>query len=132
MIKSLIIDVAYFLNTSKKYQAWKKFFYNILESNKCKYKKYIDIFMIMLIFISVGVLIREVKYHVNDYLMFFNNYFISLIFFIEYMLRLWVSSSVSEIIVNRVEHDTFLLREVNLNKALQEIVKVKLRYMASP
>jgi len=132
MIKSLIIDVAYFLNTSKKYQAWKKFFYNILESDKCKYKKYIDIFMIMLIFISVGVLIREVKYHVNDYLMFFNNYFISLIFFIEYMLRLWVSSSVSEIIVNRVEHDTFLLREVNLNKALQEIVKVKLRYMASP
>jgi len=132
MIKSLILDAAYFLNTSKKYQSFKNFFYNILENDKCKYKRYIDIFMIILIFISVGVLIREVKHHVNDYLMFFSNYVISIIFFIEYMLRLWVNSSVSEIIVKRAEHDTFLLREVNLYKAFKKILKVKLTYMASP
>jgi len=63
--------------------------------------------MILLIFISVGVLIREVKHHVNDELMFFSNYIISFIFFIEYILRLWTNSSVSEIIVARAEHDTF-------------------------
>ena len=132
MIKSLILDAAYFLNTSKRYQAFKGFFYDILENDKCKYKKYIDIFMIMLIFISVGVLIREVKHHVNDYLMFFSNYVISIIFFIEYMLRLWVNSSVSEIIVKRAEHDTFLLREVNLWKAFYEVIRVKFAYMSSP
>lgn len=132
MIKSLILDTAYFLNTSSKYQAFKKYFYDILENDKCKYKKYIDIFMIILIFISVAVLIREVKHPVNDYLMFFSNYIISIIFFIEYMLRLWVNSSVSAIIVKRAEHDTFLLREVNLYKAFKEVLKVKFRYMASP
>ncbi|MEN4052403.1 MULTISPECIES: ion transporter [Sulfurimonas] len=132
MLKRWILDFAYYLDTSKSYQKRKRFFYNILEDDKNRYKKYIDIFMITLIFISVGVLIREVKFHVNDYLMFFSNYIISFIFFVEYMLRLWVSSSVSKIIVARAEHDTFLHREINLAKAFKQILKVKLNYMASP
>jgi voltage-gated potassium channel len=131
MLKRLILDFAYFLQTSPKYQARKQFFYNILENDTNRYKKYIDIFMMILIFISVAVLIREVKYHVNDYLLFFSNYVISLIFFVEYILRLWVSSSVSEIIVACAEHDTFLLREVNLSKALLKALRVKLSYMLS-
>jgi voltage-gated potassium channel len=131
MIKSLIIDAAYFLNTSKSYQAKKQFFYNLLENDKYKYKKYVDLLMITLIFISVAVLIREVKYHVNDYLLFFSNYIISIIFFIEYMLRLWVNSSVSSIIVSRAEYDSFLAREVNLAKAFKEVIRVKLSYVFS-
>ncbi|WP_457747347.1 ion transporter [Sulfurimonas sp.] len=131
MLKRLILDAAYLLQTSKKYQAQKKFYYNLLENDKYKYKRYVDIFMVILIFISVAVLIREVKFHVNDYLLFFSNYIISFIFFIEYMLRLWVSSSVSEIIVARAEHDTFLLREVKLLKAFKEVLRVKLTYMLS-
>jgi len=132
MLKRWILDFAYYLDTSKAYQKRKRFFYNILENDKNKYKKYIDIFMIFLIFISVGVLIREVKFHVNDYLMFFSNYIISFIFFVEYILRLWVSSSVSKIIVARAEHDTFLHRDVNLYKAFKEIARVKLAYMLTP
>jgi len=131
MFKRWILDFAYFLQTSKSYQAKKTFFYNILENDKCSYKKYIDFFMIFLIFISVAVLIREVKYHVNDYLLFFSNYIISFIFFIEYILRLWVSSSASEIIVARAEHDSFLLRDVNLAKALKKVFMVKLSYIFS-
>ena len=131
MLKRWILDFAYYLDTSKSYQRRKRFFYNILENDKNKYKKYVDLFMIVLIFISVGVLIREVKHHVNDYLLFFSNYVISIIFFIEYILRLWVSSSVSKIIVARAEHDTFLLRDVNLAKAFKEVIKVKLQYMLS-
>ena len=132
MIKRLILDFAYFLDTSKKYQAFKASVRDILENDNNKYKKYVDFFMIILIFISVAVLIREVKYHVNDYLLFFSNYIISIIFFIEYMLRLWVSSSVSKIIVARAEHDTFLFREVALHKAFATVVKTKLAYMLSP
>ena len=132
MFKRLILDFAYYLDTSKSYQKRKRFFYNILENDKNKYKKYIDIFMAILIFISVGVLIREVKHHVDDHLMFFSNYVISFIFLIEYLLRLWVNSSVSKIIVARAEHDTFLHREVNLYKAFKEVLRVKLAYMLSP
>jgi len=132
MFKRWILDFAYYLDTSKSYQRRKRFFYNILEDDKNKYKKYIDIFMAILIFISVGVLIREVKHHVDDQLMFFSNYVISFIFLIEYLLRLWVNSSVSKIIVARAEHDTFLHREVNLYKAFKEVFRVKLRYILSP
>jgi len=131
MLKRLILDGAYFLHASKEYQAKKFFIYNVLENDKNPYKKYIDFLMIALIFISVSVLIREVKYHVNDYLLFFSNYIISIIFFIEYLLRLWVSSSVSEIIVSRSEHDSFLSRDISLMKAFREIIRVKSEYIFS-
>ncbi|MBN2815627.1 MAG: ion transporter [Campylobacterales bacterium] len=131
MLKRLILDAAYALHTSKKYQAKKTFFYNLLENDQYRYKKYVDILMITLIFISVGVLIREVKYPVSDFLLYFSNYIVSIIFFIEYMLRLWVSSSVSEIIVRRSEHDSFLGSKVRLSKAFKEVLSVKFSYIIS-
>ncbi len=131
MIKRLIVNASYALQTSKQYQANKRFFYNLLENDRYRYKKYIDILMITLIFISVAVLIREVKHPVNDYLLFFSTYIISIIFFIEYVLRLWVSSSVSDIIVKRAEHDSFLSRRISLSKAFVTIFKVKIRYILS-
>ena len=132
MLKDIVLDIAYYLDTSSTYQKRKRFYYDILENDKNKYKKYIDIFMITLIFISVAVLLREVKYHVEDMLIFFTNYIISSFFFVEYMLRLWVNSSISKIIVKRAEYDSFLLRDVQLSKALKEAFLVKFHYMTSP
>jgi len=131
MLKRLIVDAAYNLQTSKSYQSKKQFFRNLLENNKYKYKKYVDIFMITLIFISVAVLIREVKHPIHDYMFYFNSYVISIIFFIEYLLRFWIHSSVSEIIVERAEHDSFLSRDVNLMKAFKKVLSVKLSYVLS-
>lgn len=131
MFKKLIIDFAFYLQTSKSYQAQKHFYENLLNNNKYKYKKYLDIFMITLIFTSVTVLIREVKYPIHDYLFYFNSYVISVVFLIEYLLRFWIHSSISKIIVERAEHDSFLAREVNLVKAFKKIVKVKLSYIFS-
>ena len=131
MLRRLIVDGAYFLQTSKSYQSKKRFFYNLLENDKYRYKKYIDLLMIALIFISVAVLIREVKHDVDDYLIFFSSYVISVLFFIEYLFRFWVSSSVSEILVKRAEHDTFLSKKINLYKAFKTIFRVKLRYVLS-
>jgi voltage-gated potassium channel len=131
LIKRLIVDFAYYLNTSKAYKKNKRFFYNLLENSNYKYKKYFDIFMITLIFISVIILIREVKSHVNDNLLFFNNYIISIIFFIEYMLRLWISSSASKMIIEQSEHDLMLGDKFRLSKAFFEIIKAKLKYIVS-
>lgn len=131
MLKRLIVDAAYFLQTSKRYQAKKYFVHSILENDKNTYKKYIDIFMIVLVFISVGVLIREVKHPVDDTLLFFSTYVISLIFLVEYLLRIWVSSSVSEIITKQFEHDTFVERRFCLWSALKEVAAVKFRYLIS-
>jgi len=131
MLKRLVVDAAYALQASQGYQKKKRFFYNLLENDKNRYKRYIDIVMILLVFTSVAVLIRQVKHPVNDWLLFFSNYIISIIFFIEYLLRLWVSSSVSKIIVDRSEHDTFLHNRVNLFAALRDVFFLKIKYILS-
>lgn len=131
MSKQLIVDVAYKIHTSKKYGKVKKFFYNLLENDSYKYKKFFDAFMITLIFISVIIFIREVKSQVSDYMHIFNNYIISIIFLIEYIIRLWISSSVTEVIIAQSEHDAMVKEEFNLLKPLKEIVLEKLKYMLS-
>ncbi|MFA5454335.1 MAG: ion transporter [Sulfurimonas sp.] len=130
-LNRLIVDGAYFLNTSETYQHKKRFFYDILENDRFQYKKYFDIFMIILIFSSVIILIVEVKSEMNIYLKFFNVYVISFIFSVEYLLRFWISSSVSEIIISRSEHATALGRKFYLYKAIISVVKAKLNFVFS-
>ena len=130
-MKRLIVDGAYHINTSDSYQKTKRFFYNFLENDNYRYKKYFDIFMMILIFMSVAVLIREVKFHVNDFWLYFNNFIVSIIFFIEYILRLWVNSSVTKILIKQSEYDALLGRKFYLSKALIEILKVKFKYILS-
>ena len=129
--KHLIVDFAYFINTSDVYRRKKRFFYNFLENDKYQYKKYFDMFMIILIFASVIILIREVKSHVNDFWLFFNNYVLSFIFLMEYILRLWVNSSVTQIIIDQNEKDEMFNRRFSLSSALLDILKIKLSYIVS-
>ena len=131
MFKRLIIDLAYFINTSSAYQRVKHFFYNLLENSDYTYKRYFDIFMITLIFMSIAILIQEVKSDLDYKLLFFNNYIISFIFLIEYLLRLWISSSVTKVIIQQSEHDIMLDKRFNLLKALQEISQNKIKYILS-
>ncbi len=131
MLKELVVDVAYFLQTSKYYQAKKTFFYNLLENNNYKYKKYFDLLMITLILISVIILIQEVKSDVNEYVLLFNNYLISIVFLIEYFLRLWIVSSISKVFVDRSEHDSMLNKDFNFLLAIKIVLNEKLRYIFS-
>ncbi len=127
----LIVDIAYFIHTSDAYQHKKRFFYDLLENNRFKYKKFFDFLMIILIFLSVFILIAEVKHEVPQYIKFFNIYVISIIFFIEYILRFWISSSVCEIIIAKSEHDTMLGREFSLSRAILKVIKAKLSFIFS-
>ncbi len=127
-----LVDFAYFLKTSVSYQQKRRFFYNILENDDYKYKKYFDIFMIILIFSSVSILIYEVKRDVHDYLNMFNSYVISMVFFIEYILRLWISSSVSTVIIHQDEYSDLLGKEFSLWFVVKRIVRDKLNYILSP
>jgi voltage-gated potassium channel len=127
----ILIESAYYLHGATRYQKVKRFFYNLLENSSYPYKKYLDIFMIFLIFSSVFILIREVKSPVSDVLYDFNAYVISLIFLIEYILRFWVHNSVSEIIIMRHEKDELLSREFKLKKALKLVFLSKWEYVSS-
>jgi len=127
----LLVDFAYFLNSSVWYQRKRRFFYNILENDDYKYKKYFDVFMMILIFTSVSILIYEVKRDSHDFFKFFNTYVISFIFFIEYMLRLWISSSISKVIIHQNEYSDLLGRKFDLLYILRRILRDKLDYMLS-
>ncbi len=128
----LLIDFAYFLNTSAAYQKKRRFFYNLLENDEYKYKKYFDIFMIILIFSSVSILIYEVKDNVHDYLNIFNSYVISFIFLVEYLLRLWVSSSITKVIIHQDEYSDLLGRDFDLWFVTKRVLKQKFEYILSP
>ncbi|MDY0116985.1 MAG: ion channel [Sulfurimonadaceae bacterium] len=129
--KRLFIDIFYFINTSKTYSRIKLFFYNFLENESYKYKKYFDIFMMFLILTSVVILVREVKYDIHEYFLLFNYYVISIVFFIEYMLRFWVTSSVSEVIIRRYENSNLLGENFHFSSTFLEILKLKLHYVLS-
>lgn len=131
LFSRLLVDMAYGLKTSPNYRATKNFFYNLLENHSYKYKRYFDLMMMVLIFSSVVILIREVKHPVNDFFSLFNDYIISLVFLVEYLLRFWVISDSSEIIINQYEKDELLQRKFRAGRALFKIMHVKWNYVRS-
>ncbi|MFY9142295.1 ion transporter [Sulfuricurvum sp.] len=131
MVGQWIVGLAFFLHTSPRYRHYKKFFYNLLENSAYPYKKYFDYFMMSLIVISVYILIRHVKHEMSEGWLFFNSYVISLIFFMEYMLRMWIYSDLSKIVIDQYEHDLFLQRSFSFRKALHKSVVNKAGYVFS-
>jgi voltage-gated potassium channel len=126
-----LVDLAYILQASKKYQGVKSFFYSLLEDESYPYKRYFDYFMMLLIISSVMFLVRQVKYPLPEYALFYNDYIISLIFLVEYLLRFWLHSSISQEIVHQYEKDEFLSYRFRLDKALTKILRSKWEYVSS-
>ena len=131
ILSRFIVFLAYALTNSGGYSATKKFFYNLLENHNYPYKRYFDIFMMILIFSSVFILIRDVRHTVNDFWKIFNDYIVSLIFLIEYVLRFWVVSDSSTIIIKQYEKDELLLRRFRLGRALMKIFIAKWNHVRS-
>lgn len=132
MLGRWIVALAFFLHSSPPYRNAKNFTYNLLENSHYPYKKYFDYTMIILIFVSVYILIRHVKYEMSPGWIFFNNYVISLIFLIEYLLRLWVYSDSAKMVIDQYEHDLFLHRPFSLSASLKTIAKKKFEFIISP
>lgn len=131
MISRWIVGIAFFLHASPTYRHLKKFAFNLLENPNYPYKKFFDYTMMLLIAISVYILIRHVKHEVNQDWLFFNNYVISFIFLIEYLLRFWVYSDNSKVIIEQYEHDLFLQRPFKLWNVLHNIFMTKMSFVFS-
>lgn len=132
MLGRWIVALAFFLHSSNLYRKTKNSTYNLLENSNYPYKKYFDFMMIALIMLSVYILIRQVKHEMSLTWLFFNNYIISLIFLIEYLLRLWVYSDSTKVIIDQYEHDLFLHRPFSLGESLTTILKHKFQFITSP
>ncbi len=126
------LDLAIFLESSTKYQSFKHGVYRILEDPTCKYKKYFDFFMIFMIFSSVLILVGEVKIDLKSYLLYFNIYIISSVFLMEYILRLWVYNSNSQIIIDLYERDTFLNKKLTIFSIIYKIGTKKFEFIKKP
>jgi len=105
---------------------------DILTNPRNPHKIYIDIVIIFLIVTSVFILIYDVKYPVPEYFHIYDIYLVSFVFAIEYLLRLWVHSNLSEHIVQEYNDARYLQRDFSLWMPLKTGLAEKLQYMLTP
>ena len=127
-----IVKTAYLLDASTGYKQFKRRVSRLLNDPHYPPKHWFDLLIVSLIFFSVAVLIREVHYSVERHLLFFNNYIISFIFLLEYILRLWVSTERHRLIIEHYERDLFVQRPFSLGVVRSAIGASEWRFIRSP
>jgi voltage-gated potassium channel len=131
-MKQLILSWALFLTKSKRYREIKETVRDILKNPNNPYKKFFDIFIIFLIGTSVFILIYEVKNPVPEWLDNYDIYFVSFVFLVEYVLRLWIHTDFSKRIVDEYHDAQFLHAEFELWPVIKDGLKEKFHYMITP
>ena len=131
-IIKLLIAFAFYLDSNQRYKRIKRFFWRLMNDESFLYKRFFDIFMFILVLISVGILLYDVKYEVHPFFEDFDYYFITYVFLIEYIIRVWVYNDIHKIIIQEYEESTFLGRNFSLSKVLKEIIAKKWEYMRTP
>ncbi len=120
----LIVKLSHKIDSSVRYQKIKSFFRSLLEDINYPYKKYFDAFMIMLIVLSIAILILSKTGKVPEWLVEFDLYFVTAIFALEYLLRLWISHDIHKYLVSSSS-------DSSISKRYWGVLNAKLRYMIS-
>jgi len=131
-LESKILHWAIGLNRSSRYRRLREKVTDLLENNQNPYKQFFDLFIIFLILSSVFILIFEVKHPVPVWLDYYDIYFVSFVFLVEYLLRLWISSDLTGDLVREYEQASAVGREFRLWPALARGLRKKLAYMVTP
>ena len=131
-IIKLLIAFAFYLDSNESYKKIKRFFYRLMNDDNFVYKKYFDIYMFILVLISVGILLYDIKHEIHPLLEDFDYYFVTLNFLGEYLIRVWVYNDIHKIIISEYEESAFVGREFDLKKVFREIVAKKWEYMKTP
>jgi voltage-gated potassium channel len=131
-MKETFYTIASGLDHSKRYTRTKTFVNAILNDPENPYKKYIDLLIIFLIISSVAILMYEVKNPVPPWMDIYDIYAVSLVFLVEYLLRLWVVNDVRKSIIREHKEAEYLGREFNPLKPIKKSLSEKLDYMLTP
>ncbi len=131
-MNKILLSIALWLHASKRYRKIKNSIREIFTNPNNPYKKYVDITIIFLIITSVVILIYEVKHPVPEWLDIYDIYFVSFIFSIEYLLRLWVYNDLSGYLVKEYKESTFLNRKPKTIEVFKEGIVEKIKYMFTP
>ncbi|HEY9190234.1 MAG TPA: ion channel [Sulfurovum sp.] len=119
-----IVKLSDKIDSSVRYQKIKSFFRSLLDDVSYPYKKYFDIFMIILIVLSIAILVLSKSGRVPQWLVEFDLYFVTAIFALEYLLRVWVNQDSYSYNVSSESEQSYSERFWNM-------VRSKLRYMVS-
>ena len=119
-----IVKLSHKIDSSVRYQKIKSFFRSLLEDVNYPYKKYFDAFMIMLIVISISILILSKTDKIPEWLVEFDLYFVTSIFALEYLLRLWISHDIHKYLVSSASGSS-------RSERYWTVFKSKLHYMIS-
>ena len=131
-ITSFFVRLAYYLDSSERYHRAKEFCRTLLEYQHSKLKFYFDIFMVILVVISVLFLLYEVK-HPEELILLDAFIQVSLvIFIIEYLLRFWIYSDNHKLFLERYDYAINNNLPFSLGRTLLAILKKKLEYVISP
>jgi voltage-gated potassium channel len=131
-IVKALVAFAFYLDGNEKYIKFKKTVDRILNDSTCKANRVFDIFMLILVSFSVAILLYDVKHNINPFFEKLDFYFVTSVFVIEYILRVWVYNDIHKIILEEHEEANFVGREFDLLGVLKKIVKTKLEYMTTP
>jgi len=131
-VNELILFLARKLHGSKRYRRIKASIKDLLTNQNNPYKRYFDLSIIFLIVTSVFILVYEVKHPLPAWMDFYDIYIVSLIFAIEYLLRLWVHNDVSEEVLSAYHDATFLDKPFKVSKPLKKAMGEKFSYMLTP
>jgi len=127
-----IVRLALWQKRSPRYQGLKGFFRNILTNPDYPYKKYFDLFMIALILSSVWILVYEVKNPLPHWIDVYDLYVVTMIFVVEYLLRMWVYSDLYEMVLQQYDESLILGEPINRTKVLKKFIRSKINYILSP
>ena len=130
-MNSFFVNFAYFLESSKGYYSTKNFFYEILEDTNSLKRKYFDFFMIFLVLSTVAILIYEVNHELLPWLDTYETIAV-IIFIIEWLGRLWVSSHSHKHIIEDYEKSQLLNQPYNCTYSIKNIIKEKFSFIISP
>ncbi|WP_353662428.1 ion transporter [Hydrogenimonas sp. SS33] len=126
-----LVAFSYYLESAPRYKRVKRFFNNLLNNDDYPYKKYFDLFMVFIILSSVIILVEDVHHHVAKFLEWYDLYVVTVIFIVEYLLRLWVYGDIHKIVIARYEEAEFFEKEFSLKNLFSEIFALKWEYVTS-
>lgn len=126
------VQLAYFFDTSLRYKKAKEFCRSFLEYSHSKLKFYFDIFMVLLVVVSVFLLLYEVKNPDGHPYLEFIVQFSLVVFIIEYLLRFWIASDSHALFLERYEYALNNNLPFSLWRALGLVIKKKIEYIISP
>ncbi len=130
-LKHALLNLCYRLAASPRYREIKKSTYEILEDETSHKKHLFDYFMIFLVLSTVLILVLEIKHRLPPIVYLYENIAV-VIFIVEWLGRLWVSSDAHVSIIE--EQQRYELEEIepSIWMLIRPALRQKMRFIFSP